>query len=102
MKDTPPLSPPRPVLCVRSSARPVCSAADLVDQCRATLHQSIPNPVQGLHIELLLRLDWHKTHVLFGYGFGDRFRIDEVVLVRLAVRLHKLGGDEPHFMTLFS
>src|SRR6516162_5480122 len=31
-------------------------AADLVDQCGATLYQSIPNPVHGLDIELLLAL----------------------------------------------
>jgi hypothetical protein len=77
-------------------------APDLVDQGRATLHPSIPNSVHGLHIELLLCLDLHKAHVLFGYRFGDRFRIQEVILVRLAVRLHELGGDEPHFVTLFS
>jgi hypothetical protein len=54
--------------------------ADLVDQCRATLHQSIPNAVHGLHIELLLSLELREAHVLFGHGFADRFAIDEVVL----------------------
>jgi hypothetical protein len=33
-------------------------AADLVNQCRATLQPS--NPVHGLHIELLLRLEGTK------------------------------------------
>jgi hypothetical protein len=40
--------------------------------------------VHGLPIELLLRFDRRKAHVLIGHGFVDRFRIDEVVLVRLA------------------
>ena len=47
-------------------------------------------------------LDLHKAHVLFGHGFGDRFGIDEVVLVRLAVRLHKLRRNESHLVSLFS
>src|SRR4029079_13776119 len=58
--------------------------------------------VHGLYIELLLRLDRHKAHVQFGHSFRDRFRIDEVVLVRLPVRLYELGGDESHFVALFS
>jgi hypothetical protein len=55
-----------------------------------------------LHIELLLGLDRHKAHVLFGHRFGDRFRIQEVVLVRLPVGLYELGGNEPHFVSLLS
>ena len=58
--------------------------------------------MHGLPIELLLRFDLHKAHVLLGHGFGDRFRIDEVVLVRLAVGFDELGRDEPHFVPLFS
>jgi hypothetical protein len=58
--------------------------------------------VHGLPIELLLRFDLHKTHVLLGHGFGDRFRIDEVVLVGLAVRLHKLRRDESYLVPLLS
>ena len=77
-------------------------SADLVDQRRATLHQSVAHPVHGLPIELLLRFDLHKTHVLLGHGFGDGFGIDEVVLVRLAVRLHKLRRDQSHLVPLFS
>jgi hypothetical protein len=65
------------------------------------LHQSIPNSVHSLHIELLLRLDRHKAHVLFGHGFGNRFPIEEVVFVLLSVRLYELGGDEPHVVVLF-
>jgi hypothetical protein len=75
-------------------------AANLVDQCCATLHQSIPNAVHGLDIELLLALDLHKTHVLLGHGFGDCLGIDEVIFVRLPLRLHKLCGDESHLVSL--
>ncbi len=73
-------------------------SADLVDQRRATLHQSVAHPVHGLPIELLLRFDLHKAHVLLGHGFGDRFRIDEVVLVRLALGFDELPRDKPHLV----
>jgi hypothetical protein len=33
-------------------------------------------------------------------GLGDGFRIEEVVLVRLHVGLHKLGRDESHVVSL--
>ena len=56
-------------------------SADLLDQRRATLHPSVAHTVHGLPIELLLRFDLYKAHVLLGHGFGYRFRIDEVVLV---------------------
>jgi hypothetical protein len=68
----------------------------------ATLHQSITHPVRGLHIELLLGLDRHKAHVLFAHAFGDGLGIEEVVLVGLAIRLHKLSRDESHLVTLLA
>jgi len=69
---------------------------------RATLHQSITNSMQELHIKLLLGLDRHKAHVLLGHGTSDRLRIDEVVLVRIAVNLYELGRDESYFVSLLS
>jgi hypothetical protein len=39
--------------------------------------------VDRLQVKLVVRLDGNKAHVLAFDGFGDRFRIDEVVLVRL-------------------
>jgi len=62
----------------------------------------ITNSGHGLHIQLLLRFDRHKAHVLFGHRFGDRIRIEEVVLGRFSLRLYELGGEEQHFVTLFS
>jgi hypothetical protein len=37
--------------------------------------------MQSLQIELILRLDGHKTHVLPFHRLGNRFRITVVVLV---------------------
>jgi hypothetical protein len=34
-----------------------------------------------LQIELVIGLDRHKTHILPSNGFGNRFRIDEIVFV---------------------
>jgi hypothetical protein len=45
-------------------------ATDLVEQCGATLDESIPQPVHGLPIELLLGLDLHKAHVLLRHGMA--------------------------------
>src|SRR5690348_16396211 len=77
-------------LCREGDAALQQEAADLIDQRGTALHQSIPNSVHGLHIELLLGLDLHEAHVLFGYRFGNRFPINEVILVRLSIRLYEL------------
>jgi hypothetical protein len=37
-------------LCGKGDATLQQKESDLIDQCRAPLHQSIPNPVHGLHI----------------------------------------------------
>ena len=77
-------------------------AADLIDQRRAAMHQAVPHPMHRLQVELLLRLDGDEAHVLLGHGFGDRLGIDEVVLVRLAIGLHELRGNEPYFVSLLA
>ena len=64
------------------------------------MYQPLTHSVHALQIELVLGLDWHKAHVVAGDGFGDRLRIQIVVLVRLAERLHKLPGNQPHLMPL--
>jgi len=76
--------------------------ADLVDQCRAPLDQARAHAVHGLQIELLVALDLNEAHVLLLHGIGDRLGIEEVTLVRLAVRLHELCSHEPHVMSLFT
>lgn len=37
--------------------------------------------MEGLQIELILRLDRNETHVLSFHGLGDRFRVAVIVLV---------------------
>ena len=73
-------------------------SANLVDQRGATPHEPIPNPVHCLPVELLLRLELRKAHVLLGHGFG----IQEVVLVRLPIGFDELSRDQSHLVTLFS
>ena len=58
--------------------------------------------MQRLQIKLVVRLDRNETHVLPVYSFGDRFGIEEVVLVGLHKWLHELGWDQLHVMALFS
>ena len=48
------------------------------------------HPVQRLHVELLVRLDRHKSHARPSHGLGDRLCIDAVVLVGLHERLYML------------
>ena len=56
--------------------------------------------MQRLQIELIIALDRPEAHRGPPHGLGDRFRIDEVVLVRLYVRLHVLRRNQPHVVPL--
>src|SRR5712692_954563 len=73
---------------------------NLVDDRSATHYPALAHPMQGLQIQLVIRLDRHKTHRRPRDGLSDRLRIDVVALVRLYVRLHILRRDQPHLMTL--
>jgi hypothetical protein len=53
-----------------------------------------------LQIQLVIRLDRYKVHVLTLDGFCDGLRIDEVVLVGLHEGLHKLRFDQPDLVSL--
>jgi hypothetical protein len=55
-----------------------------------------------LKVELVIRLDRNKPRVLSVDRLGNRFRIQEVVLVGLHEGLYELGRDQPHVMALFS
>jgi len=56
--------------------------------------------VDRLKVQLVVRLDRDKTHVFAFDRLCNRFRIHEVVLVRLYKRLHELGCDQPHIVAL--
>jgi len=46
--------------------------------------------------------DWSITHVLLRDDLGDRFRINEVVFVGFAIRLHELRRDQSHLVPLLA
>lgn len=58
------------------------------------------NPVQALHVELLLRLEGHEAHRRTCGGLGDRFGITVVVLLRLHVGADILGRHQSDGMSL--
>ena len=72
----------------------------LVDDRRAPGDQPITNPLHRLQVEQVIRLDRDKAHVLALGRFGNRFCIDEVVLVGLHKWLHELRRDKTHIMSL--
>jgi hypothetical protein len=55
-----------------------------------------------LQVQLIIRLNRDEAHVLAFDRFGNRFGIDEVVLVRLYKRLHELSRDQPNVVALRS
>jgi len=64
------------------------------------MHEPVAYAMERLKIKLVLGLDGNKAHVLSCHRLGDRFRIEEVVLVRLQVGLYELGWDESHVVSL--
>ncbi|KQP53616.1 hypothetical protein ASF41_23330 [Methylobacterium sp. Leaf111] len=57
--------------------------ADLVHQGRAFADKLVPHPVQGLHVELCLRLQCHEPHGRTGRGLRDRLSVAVVILLSL-------------------
>ncbi|HWR16059.1 MAG TPA: hypothetical protein VN577_14625 [Terriglobales bacterium] len=51
-------------------------AAHLVDERRASMHETIAHAVHGLQIQLLVGLDGHEAHVLPRHGFGDGLGVE--------------------------
>jgi len=64
------------------------------------MHQPVAYTMERLKINLVLGFDGNKAHVLSRHRLGDGFRVEEVVLVRLHVRLHELGRDQSHVVAL--
>ena len=58
--------------------------------------------MQCLQIKLIVRLNGHKTHVRAVYRLGDRFGIEEIVLVGLHKWLDELCRDQPCVVPLFA
>jgi hypothetical protein len=73
----------------------------LVDHGRSSCDQAVAHTMQSLQIELVICLDRHKSHVLAAHCLSDRLCIEEVVLVGLHKRLHKLSRNQLHIMALF-
>ena len=82
----------------RSSSRP----SDLVHHCRTSHDPAFTHPMQRLHIQLLVGLDRHKAHRGPAHCFGDRFGVDEIVLVGLHERLYILCRHQPRLMALLA
>lgn len=57
--------------------------AKLIDHASLPADPATPHTVQSLEIELSLVLDGNEPHRRPLHGFGNRFRIHVVVLVRL-------------------
>ena len=68
--------------------------ADLVDNRRTLADQVGAHPMQGLQVELLLRLGRDEAHGRALHGLGDGFRVAEVVLVALEEGLHVSGRHQ--------
>ena len=58
--------------------------------------------MESLQVKLVICLARNEAHVLPIYSFGDRFRIEEVVLVGLHKWFYKLGWNQLHMMALLS
>ena len=72
----------------------------MVDDGGSTGDEAITHTMHRLQVELVVGLDRNEAHVLPIDSFGDRFRIEEVVLVRLQLRLYELARDESHVVSL--
>jgi len=69
--------------------------SQLVDHGRSSRDETIAHAMDGLQVQLVIRLDRHETHVLPVDSLRDGLSIEEVVLVRLHERPHELSWDQP-------
>ena len=74
----------------------------LVEQRCALAHQTIPNPVQCLHVELFFSLELDETHGGPRRRFGDRLRITVIILLSLDVGADILGRHQSNLVALCS
>jgi hypothetical protein len=55
--------------------------AELINQGGATCHQPFAHPMKRLEIELLRCLQWNEAHGGALHGLGNRFRVNEIILI---------------------
>ena len=70
----------------------------LVYQACSCADHLVTHPVQGLKVGLFLSFERSKSHRWSRCGLSDGLRVDDVAFVRLNVRLHKLGRDQPYLV----
>jgi hypothetical protein len=77
-------------------------ATNLVDHCRAMHHPTLPYPMRGLQIQLVIALDRYLAH--FGRPTASAIASASrlVALVSRYVRLDILRRHQPHLVTLLS
>jgi hypothetical protein len=61
------------------------NGAQLIDQSRPLTDQKVPRPTQGLHVELILALQFDKSHRWSRRRLRDPLGVAIVVLLRLDV-----------------
>src|ERR1017187_10319527 len=74
----------------------------LVDDRGSSRDQAVAHTMQRLQIQLVIRFDRHKSHVLAIHCLSNGLCIQEVVLVRLHKRPHELSRYQLHVMALFT
>jgi hypothetical protein len=72
--------------------------ADLVGKRRPVADQPRANAMARLNAQLLTRLYRYKPHAGAACGLTNRFRVIQVTLVGLNVRLYELRADQPSFV----
>jgi hypothetical protein len=72
----------------------------LIDHRGAPRDETRGEPMDGLQIQLLHGLEWHEPHGRPLDGLANRFGIQQIIFLRLDERLHVLGRNQPHVVSL--
>src|SRR5258708_13057240 len=75
---------------------------NLVDDCCATHHPTLPYEMQRLQIQLVIGLDRYEAHLRPSDCLSNRLGVNVVALVSLYVRLDMLRRHQPDLVTLHS
>jgi hypothetical protein len=74
--------------------------AQLIYQCGPFADQPVPDAMEGLHVELLGTLQLDEAHRRPRRGFGNRFCIPVIVLLRLHVWPNIFRRHQPDLMPM--